>query len=89
MSLQTRIARSVVRDLEAAWSDHLGPCGPCSSARRARFPLASLCPDGREIRAQLTEARRVLRESAQLDRLPVPGQAAMFGEHDATGLAGS
>ena len=70
-SLQTTLARNVAAHLEDRWRWHKHNCPECPKNK---------CQHGRDLWRDLTEARTCLAEQRRLDKMPLPGQEALWGD---------
>jgi hypothetical protein len=77
-SYQTTLARAAARDADRAWRRHRMFCSACDLAARERR-YADLCPEGAGMRHERRELHAAAEHEAKLDKLPPPGQAALFG----------
>jgi hypothetical protein len=76
MSMATRIAQEIARGAESEWKRHAGGCPRCSRLNHDRS--AEPCGVGAEMRNESARLRTVARKEARLDRMPFPGQSALF-----------
>ena len=77
MSYQATMARAAAADADRAWRQHRTYCLRCgTAARRRRY--ADLCRAGAGIRAERSRLRADAEREAELDKLPPPGQGALF-----------
>jgi len=76
-SLETTLARAEAEQAGRDWKAHKRECLQCSIAAGWR-QWAALCPAGACARDAHAEAKRELAENRRLDKLPSPGQEALF-----------
>ena len=77
MSLQATLARAEAEAAAERWLAHKRHCARCAYRARIR-DWGWLCLDGARLREASTAAARDLAEARRLDKLPPPGQAALF-----------
>jgi hypothetical protein len=83
-TLDTRRARWAAEQAAGQDREHLHHCVTCTRAARLR-KVTERCPEGLKLAgARRTTADR-LRTERELDKLPPPGQAALFGVGELTG----
>jgi hypothetical protein len=71
-------ARAEARYQDDRWVAHVAICSICASVRKARFPLASLCPEGRVIRMAWSEARAELQRNRAAGWQSISGQERLL-----------
>lgn len=77
MSRETTLARGLLRAADSAWAAHTAHCPACKLAARARA-RDKTCDDGADLLAARTAAAAEVRENAELDRRPIPGQQTLL-----------
>jgi hypothetical protein len=79
-SLETRELRHQHSDVVHELREHRGRCLRCEQATRKR--TGSFCAEGARLRQAEADLKTKVKESADLDAVPVPGQEALFGEEE-------
>lgn len=77
-----REARQDAAAAGAAWKTHKRDCITCTRATRKR-ELQDMCTDGWKIYAARRDSAKHLADEREADKLPVPGQRALFDMEDA------
>lgn len=77
MSLQTTMARAVLRDAEHKWKQHRAGCSSCTAAARARR-WTHLCDAGFVAHDDVRLARSEVEQSRQADAAPIAGQGMLL-----------
>jgi hypothetical protein len=77
MNLQLVLARAAAESADRRWRQHRPECPKCSSAQRARAP-GMMCGAGRKLYDDMKACQADLVRERELDKLPLPGQQALF-----------